>query len=264
MVGGGRGWIRRAFTLAPPGREARLNRMVDRMAAGGRQLRRGRARAGDDRRPHDVDRADHPRRPVRRAAGRRRLLLRPHPTGGRDDRGGHRRHRHRVRRLPDGDDRVDDLGDRLPADREQRHPAADPAARASTSTRSPCSSRCCSAARCSASPARCSPSPSPPRCRSRSTSGGASPRRAAGAALERRPPPRPGRRRAAASVSGAALGAAAQAVEHPVEDAVAQAVADAAAQQEAELAARVDLEGEGDAAAAGPGARRCRRRRRRP
>ena len=32
MIGAGREWIRRALTLAPPGREERLNRTVDRMA----------------------------------------------------------------------------------------------------------------------------------------------------------------------------------------------------------------------------------------
>ena len=47
-----------------------------------------------------------PRRAVRRRAGDRHLLRRPRAARRRDDRRGRRRHRHRLRRLPDGDDRV--------------------------------------------------------------------------------------------------------------------------------------------------------------
>ena len=54
-----------------------------------------------------------------------------------------------VRGLPHRDDHLDDLGDRLPAAREQPDPAPDPEAHRATCTRSSRSSRCCSAARCS-------------------------------------------------------------------------------------------------------------------
>ena len=70
--------------------------------------------------------------------------------------------RHPVHRLPDRDDHLGDLRDRLPAVRELRDPAADPEPRRRSSTRSSSSSRRSSAARCSASSARCSRSRSPP------------------------------------------------------------------------------------------------------
>ncbi|CAA9484405.1 MAG: Uncharacterized UPF0118 membrane protein, partial [uncultured Solirubrobacteraceae bacterium] len=94
-----------------------------------RRLRRGRARPGDRRGRDDVRRAARPRGAVRRPARRARRAVRPHPARRRDDRRGARRDRDAVLGLPDGHDRLGDLGDRLPADREHGHPAADPEAR---------------------------------------------------------------------------------------------------------------------------------------
>ena len=66
----------------------------------GRQLRRRRAAAGDDRRSLLIPHADDPRGPLRRTACGGDLRLRPDPGGRRDDRRGARRDRHRVRQLP--------------------------------------------------------------------------------------------------------------------------------------------------------------------
>ncbi|CAA9532088.1 MAG: Uncharacterized UPF0118 membrane protein, partial [uncultured Solirubrobacteraceae bacterium] len=112
---------------ADPGRAAAPHVGAD--LDGDRRLRRRGTRAGDRRRRDDVRRAAHPRRAVRRAARRARRALRPHPARRRDDRRGARRHRDAVLRLPHGHDRLGDLGDRLPADREHGDPAADPEAR---------------------------------------------------------------------------------------------------------------------------------------
>ena len=75
---------------------------------------------------HDVRRPDPPGRAVRRAAGGRDVPLRPHPARRRDRGRGRRRARHGLQRLPDHDDHLGGVGDRLPAGREQPHPAADP------------------------------------------------------------------------------------------------------------------------------------------
>ncbi len=102
MVAGGRRWIEAAVSgrlLASAGRR-RAPRDPRSRAEGavgahaqphrrrGRQLRRRRAGAGDDRRDHVVHRADDPRGPVRGAAGAARVLLRPDPARRRDPRRG--------------------------------------------------------------------------------------------------------------------------------------------------------------------------------
>ena len=94
----------------------------------GRQLRRGRAAAGHDRRRARLDHALDPRRPLRAAARGRRVPARPRPARRRDARRDHRRRRHAVQRLPDRHDRLGDLLRDLPAGREHGHPAAHPGA----------------------------------------------------------------------------------------------------------------------------------------
>ncbi len=80
-----------------------------------RQLRRRRAAPGDDRRRHELDHADDPRRRLRAPARRDRLPARPDPARRRHARRDHRRRRHAVLGLPG------------------RHASSGPSSRSSTS-----------------------------------------------------------------------------------------------------------------------------------
>ena len=88
------------------------------------RLRGGRAADRADRRRRHLHRADDPRRAVPRPAGADRRAVLADPAGRRHDRRRADRARHGVRRLPDHHDHLGDLGDRLPAVREPRDPAA--------------------------------------------------------------------------------------------------------------------------------------------
>ena len=100
MVAGGPRWAE-AFVRAQPPDAGRARRAgAARRRQRDRQLRRRGAGAGDDRRGHRLHRPDDPRRPVRRAAGADRGLLRPDPGRRRDDRRGPDRRRDAVRQLP--------------------------------------------------------------------------------------------------------------------------------------------------------------------
>ena len=100
------------------------------------QLRRRRARAGDDRRHRRLHRPDDPRRAGAARAGGDHRDPRPDPADRRDDRRLPGRHRDPLQRLPDRHDHLGRLRDRLPAVRELRRPAADPEPRRRSSTRS--------------------------------------------------------------------------------------------------------------------------------
>ena len=115
--------------LRPPEHAGRDSRARSTTWPGGGRLRRRRARSGDAGRRSPPTSCYDPRRAVRRARSPDRLsspiwCRSSAPRSAPCSSGWSR-----VRRLPDGDDRLGDLGDRLPAVREPRDPAADAEAR---------------------------------------------------------------------------------------------------------------------------------------
>ena len=193
MIGSGRSWLDWLADRQGPDRGEWLEAAVRPDRQRGRQLRRGRARPGADRRRARLHRAADPRRALRRLARGRDLPARPRAARRRDARRDHRRRHHAVQRLPDGHDHLGRSG-RSSTSRSRTASSSRGSRRARCRcTRSSCSSRCCSARRCSACSARCSRSRSPPRSRSRSSSTAASGRAGADRGVSRRrrdePPP---------------------------------------------------------------------------
>ena len=117
-----------------------MERLFDRIGERGRQLRRGRARAGADRRRARLHRAADPRRPVRRLARGRDLPARPRAARRRDARRDHRRHHHALQRLPDGHDHLDRSGRSSTSRSRTRSSSRASRPGRSRSTRSSCSS----------------------------------------------------------------------------------------------------------------------------
>ncbi len=127
MVSGGANWIERFLKAQEPERAERLRRAFEHIASaiggyvGGALLQATIAGVVSF-----IVLTD-PRSAIRGRAGADHGLRRPDPGRRRHDRGLPRRRGAPVRQLPRRPDRLDHLRDRLPAGRELRDPAADPA-----------------------------------------------------------------------------------------------------------------------------------------
>ena len=129
LLGSGRNWINRLLELRPAGQAARIRVALDHMGKAVGAYVGGVLAQATLAAVLAYILLDDPGRPVRRRARDRHLLRRPGAAGRCDHRRPDRRPRHAVHRLPDGDDHLGDLLDRLPATGEHADPAADPEAR---------------------------------------------------------------------------------------------------------------------------------------